>query len=499
MNNRIFMCIDLKSFYASCECVTLLKDPLDEFLVVADMSRTEKTICLAVSPALKSFGIPGRARLFEVISRVKEINKERLFKISDHNFKGETTSLKESILHPEYAINFHAATPRMSHYIKTSTKIYEIYLKYFSKDDIHVYSIDEIFADITDYLFALKLSPYELTKRIIKDILAETGITATAGIGTNMYLAKVAMDIVAKHINPDDGIRIAYLDEIEYRKKLWNHTPLTDFWRVGAGISKRLNMLGIETMGDIARASLANDDCYLNERLLFKEFGKNAELIIDHAWGYEPTLISDVKNYKPKNQSISTGQVLHCGYDFNKGLLVAKEMLEGLCLELTSKRILTRNISLYIGYDIDNIDDSFNGDIELDHYGRKAPKASHGGIDLGDYTSSFKEILPAFEILYYRVVDEKLLLRRINIIASDLIGEDDKIRKTVQLDLFTDYQEEEKKKEALRNKRARDLNNQRTINDIKTKYGKNSILKGMNLEEGATTIERNKQIGGHKA
>lgn len=499
MKNKIYMCIDLKSFYASCECVLAKMDPLDEFLVVADMSRTEKTICLAVSPSLKSFGIPGRARLFEVIKRVKEINNERLKHIKDHCFKGEATSLSMLKNNPDYAINFHAATPKMSYYINVSTNIYKIYLKYFSNDDIHVYSIDEVFIDITDYLYALKMTPYQLAEAVIKDILFETGITATAGIGTNLYLAKVAMDIVSKHINPTNGFRIAYLDEMEYRKRLWNHKPLTDFWRVGAGISRRLELLGLETMGDIARCSLGSDDEYFNERLLFKEFGKNAELLIDHAWGYEPTEIKDIKAYKPKDTSISTGQVLHCGYDFKKGLLVAKEMFEGLCLDLTAKKLLAKQFSLYIGYDNENINDNYRGDIELDHYGRPTPKPTHGGFEIKDYSSSFKDLLPLFEMLYCRVAKENLIIRRINITASNLINENTKVKKRVQLDLFTDYNKlllEEKKKEEAK---IKSLNNQKTILMIKNKYGKNSIIKGMNLEDGATTIDRNMQIGGHKA
>lgn len=496
--DRIYMCIDLKSFYASCECVLSGFDPLDEFLVVADMSRTEKTICLAATPALKSFGIPSRARLFEVIEKVKEINKERLYKIKNHQFKGEATSLSEAKTHPEYLINFHAATPKMSYYVSISNKIYSIYLKYFSSSDIHVYSIDEVFIDMTDYLKCLNYTPYELTKKIIKEILYETGITATAGIGTNLYLAKIAMDIVAKHMEAIDDVRIAYLDEDKYKKQLWNHTPLTDFWRVGGGIAKRLNKLGINTMGDICKASLGSDSDYLNEGKLFKEFGVNAELLIDHAWGIETATMEDIKKYRPRNKSLSKGQVLHCAYSFDKAYLVSKEMLEELCLELTKNNLLAKNISLYIGYDSE-ANKEYLGELEYDHYGRLTPKANHASIELESYTSSFSEILKSFELLFYNVCNENLFVRMINIGAYNFINTFDKIKKIQQLDLFTSYDEIIEKENKEEEKKNKALKNQKAILEIKEKYGKNSILKGMNLENGSTQKKRNEEIGGHKA
>lgn len=488
---RTYICIDLKSFYASCECVDMGLDPLTTNLVVADVSRTEKTICLAVTPALKSFGISGRARLFEVIQKVDEINKERKKKIRYKEFTKESYDISELNNNPFCKLSFLAAPPRMAKYIEISTEIYNVYLKYVAPEDIHVYSIDEVFMDVTNYLPALKITPFELAKRIIKDVMEKTSITACAGIGTNMYLAKVAMDIVSKHVEADaDGVRIAYLDEKSYRYKLWNHRPLTDFWRVGRGISKRLENLGLYTMGDIASCSIGEG--YYSEELLYKEFGINAELLIDHAWGYEPTTIADIKVYKPKINSLSSGQVLSCGYDHKKALIVIKEMIELLSLDLVKKRLMTNSISLTIGYDIDNLKDEnlMDGvEISTDYIGRKVPKSAHGTTSF-NYTQATSIMIKEITKLYNEIVNKKLLIKRINICVNSVINEDSNINKGyTQFNLFEEIDDsvDEKKEKKL----------QQAIVNIKSKYGKNSVLKAMDLEEGATTIERNSQIGGH--
>ena len=464
----VYICIDLKSFYASVECVERGLNPLTTNLVVADSSRTEKTICLAVSPSLKEFGIPSRPRLFEVVQKVKDINSKRA---KSNVLSGESCDINILKQFPELKLNYIIATPQMAKYIDISSKIYNVYLKYVSSEDIHVYSIDEVFIDITRYLKYLNKTPHEIVMLMIKDVLATTGITATAGIGTNLYLAKVAMDIVAKHIPPDeDGVRIAYLDEMSYRKKLWSHKPLKDFWRIGHGYVERLEKLGLFTMGDIARCSLGNNDDHYNEDLLYNEFGINAELLIDHAWGYEPTTMKDIKDYKPQSTSLSSGQVLQSGYDYNKGKVVVKEMIDNLSLDLVDKKLLTCNISLYIGYEYN---DNYQGMCEINYYGKKVPKSSHGSINLNDFTSSTKKLVENISFLYDKIVDKNLLIRRINISCNGLIKEEVKDLKEKKV--------------------------QKTILNIKKKYGKNAILKGNNFVEGATGKERNKQIGGHKA
>ena len=493
---HIYVAIDLKSFYASVECQERGLNPITTNLVVADSSRTEKTICLAVSPSLKQYGIPGRARLFEVVQKVKEVNIERKRKAPNQTFTGSSyddIALKKN---PDLELSYIVAPPRMSHYMKFSTNIYNVYLKWFSPEDIYVYSIDEVFIDITHYLQTYNMKARELVTKVIQDVYETTGITATAGIGTNLYLCKVAMDIVAKHVEPNkNGVRIAGLDEMTYRKLLWDHRPITDFWRVGKGYSKKLEEHRIYTMGDIARVSIQN------EELLYKLFGINAELLIDHAWGWEPVTIKQIKAYKPTTNSISSGQVLHCPYNFEQTKLIVKEMTELLTLDLVEKNLVTNQIVLTVGYDIENLTDpyisnSYNGEITIDRYGRKIPKHAHGTINLDHKTSSTKIIMEATMKLYERIMNKKLLVRRINITANNVVDEETaKQEKTFeQIDLFTNYQEKvEKRKEEQTEKEL-----QKAMIDIKKKYGKNAILKGMNLQEGGTTIERNGQIGGHK-
>lgn len=493
---HIYVAIDLKSFYASVECQERGLNPITTNLVVADSSRTEKTICLAVSPSLKQYGIPGRARLFEVVQKVKEVNIERKRKAPNQAFTGSSyddIALKKN---SDLELSYIVAPPRMSHYMKCSTNIYNVYLKWFSPEDIYVYSIDEVFIDITHYLQTYNMKARELVTKVIQDVYETTGITATAGIGTNLYLCKVAMDIVAKHVEPNkNGVRIAGLDEMTYRKLLWDHRPITDFWRVGKGYSKKLEEHRIYTMGDIARVSIQN------EELLYKLFGINAELLIDHAWGWEPVSIKQIKAYKPTTNSISSGQVLHCPYNFEQTKLIVKEMTELLTLDLVEKNLVTNQIVLTVGYDIENLTDpyisnSYNGEITIDRYGRKIPKHAHGTINLDHKTSSTKIIMEATMKLYERIMNKKLLVRRINITANNVVDEETaKQEKTFeQIDLFTNYQEKvEKRKEEQAEKEL-----QKAMIDIKKKYGKNAILKGMNLQEGGTTIERNGQIGGHK-
>lgn len=498
--NRIYICIDLKSFYASVECRERGLDPITTNLVVADESRTEKTICLAVSPALKSYGIPGRARLFEVIQKVNEVNYERKRKAPKHEFEGESYNDIELKRNPKLKLSYIATPPRMSYYMKYSTKIYNIYLKYIAPEDIYPYSIDEVFCDVTNYLKTYQMSAKDLVTKMIQDVYEQTGITATAGIGTNMYLAKIAMDIVAKHIKPNKyGVRIAGLDEMTYKKLLWNHTPLTDFWRVGKGYSKKLEANHLYTMGDIARCSINN------EELLYKLFGVNAELLIDHSWGYEPTTIEQVKAYKPMNNSISSGQVLHCPYNAEKTKLIVKEMTDLLVLDLVSKNLVTDQIVLTIGYDIENLTNSsisklYNGEITTDRYGRNIPKHAHGTINLKQKTSSTKQILEATMELYERIINKNLLIRRINVTANHIVNELDaqESKEIEQLNLFTDYEQQKNVNEQNKIKNQKEKSLQHALIDIKRKYGKNAILKGMNFEEGGTTIERNAQIGGHK-
>ena len=494
----IFLAIDLKSFYASVECIEKGYDPLDTNLVVADASRTEKTICLAVSPSLKKYGISGRARLFEVIQTINRENNKRLKE--SHYFNGESYLESELKNDKHLKIAYKIATPRMSHYMNWSQAIYKIYLKYVSPEDIHVYSIDEVFMDITHYIHIYQKTPKELASQILSDIYETTGLIATAGIGTNLYLCKVAMDIVAKHIKKDsNGQRIALLNEERYRKYLWNHRPLTDFWRVGRGYAKKLEDNHIYTMGDIAKISLVNED------LLFKLFGVNAELLIDHAWGYEPCTISDAKNYKPLRNSISTGQVLHCAYDYNKARLVVREMADSLSLDLVDKHLISNQFVLTIGYDAENLLDPkitnlYHGEIITDNYGRSIPKHAHGTTNIDHYTSSTSIITNEVVKLYDKIINRDLLIKRINLTACNVVNENyqDKTVITKQLDLFSDTSAINKQKENELNNEVEERKIQRTLIDIKNKYGKNAILKGMNLEEGSTQKDRNEQVGGHR-
>ena len=500
MSNRIYTAIDLKSYYASVECMERGLDPMTTNLVVADISRTEKTICLAVSPSLKSYGISGRPRLFEVIQKVNALNAERLKKIRGKNFNGSSYNDNELNEHPDLEISYIIAPPRMEHYMKQSAAIYQIYLKYVAPEDIHVYSIDEVFMDITAYLETAGLSAREFTMKIILDVLKTTGITATAGIGSNLYLCKVAMDIWAKHTLPDkNGVRIAELDEMSYRRLL------TDFWRVGRGYAKKLEQYNLYTMGDIARCSIGKDSDYYNEELLYKLFGVNAELLIDHAWGWEPCTIADIKAYRPESKSIGSGQVLHCPYTANKARLVVMEMADAISLDLVDKGLATKQIVLTIGYDRENLSTirekrNYSVEVTADRYGRKIPKHSHGTQNLEQYTSSTKKIMEAAGQLFDRIVNADFLVRRIYLTAEHVLPEMSVPKKQLeQLDLFTDYakkveQENQEKAESEKEKKI-----QQAVLSIKKKYGKNALLKGMNLEEGATAKERNNQIGGHKA
>ena len=498
--DRVYICIDLKSFYASVECVERGLDPLDTNLVVADEARTAKTICLAVSPSLKSYGLSGRCRLFEAIQKVREVNYQRR---KDNNYRPFT---KKSYLDSEIKRNnsleldFIKATPRMRLYMKYSTAIYNIYLKYIAEEDILVYSIDEVFCDITNYLKFYKMTASKLVMKIISEVYETTGITATAGIGTNMYLAKIAMDIMAKKMKPNEyGVRMAYLNEELYKKELWSHQPLTDFWRVGRGYAKKLETNNIYTMGDIARTSLVNED------LLFKLFGVNAELLIDHAWGYEPCTISDAKNYKPLRNSISSGQVLHCAYDYNKAKLVVREMVDSLTLDLVDKHLISNQFVLTIGYDVENllnpkIANLYHGEITTDNYGRSIPKHAHGTANIDHRTSSTSIITNEVMKLYDKIVNRHLLIKRINLTACDVVNENcqDKVIITKQLDLFSNTSVINKEKEQELHNEVEERKIQRTLLDIKNKYGKNAILKGMNLEEGSTQKDRNEQVGGHR-
>lgn len=493
--SKIYVAIDLKSFYASVECKERGLDPITTNLVVADSSRTEKTICLAVSPALKSYGIPGRARLFEVVQKVKEINVYRKRKATNRTFTGSSYSDIELKKNKSLELSYIIAPPRMAYYMKYSSKIYNIYLKYFSSDDIYVYSIDEVFIDVTHYLKTYNMRAKELVTKVIQDVYQTTGITATAGIGTNLYLCKIAMDIVAKHVKPDEnGVRIASLDEMAYRKLLWGHRPLTDFWRVGKGYTKKLEEHGMYTMGDVARMSVKNED------LLYKLFGVNAELLIDHAWGWENVTIESIKAYRPATNSICSGQVLHCPYNYENTKLIIKEMTELLALDLVEKGLVTNQIVLEIGYDVDNlknqaISSKYNGEITTDKYGRKVPKHAHGTINIDHQTSSSKVLTEHIIKLYEQIINKQLLVRRINITVNNVVNENMvKNSNYEQINLFVDYAEvnEERKKEEA------EKEIQKAMIGIKSKYGKNAILKGMNLQKEGTTIERNRQIGGHK-
>ena len=503
MSEKTYIAIDLKSFYASVECIERGLDPLKTNLVVADVSRTEKTICLAVSPALKKYGIPGRPRLFEVVQKVREANIRREKQAPYSGTSFDETELNRS---PELKISYIAAAPRMACYMEYSTKIFDIYLRYIAPEDMHVYSVDEVFIDATAYLHTYGLTAHELALRMIRDVLRETGVTATAGIGTNMYLCKIAMDIVAKKMPADkDGVRIAELDEESYRKQLWNHVPLTDFWRVGPGYAKKLKEVGIYTMGDVARCSMGKDTDYYNEDLLYKLFGINAELLIDHAWGWEPTTIAEIKSYRPEKNSLSTGQVLQCPYTAQKARLIVKEMTDLLVLDLVDKKLVTDQMVLTVGYDIESLTNpeirrKYHGEVTTDRYGRHVPKHAHGTANLSCQTSSTKLIMKAVEELYDRIINPDLLVRRITVVASRVVPESEAEQKEVfeQLDLFTDYQALEQEREQEKKELDKEKRIQKAILDIQKKYGKNAVLKGMNFEEGATR-ERNGQIGGHKA
>ena len=502
-----YVAIDLKSFYASVECRERGLDPLTTNLVVADPERTEKTICLAVTPALRAYGISGRARLFEVVERVRAVNAERLRRAPGGRFTGSSSDAAELASHPEYALDYIVATPRMAYYLEYSSQIYEIYLNYIAPEDMHVYSIDEVFMDVSTYLHTYRKTPRELATEMIRSVYRETGITATAGIGTNLYLCKIAMDILAKHARPDaDGIRIAELDERSYRQKLWTHRPLTDFWRVGPGYVRKLQEQGMYTMGDIARCSIGKPDDYYSEELLYKMFGVNAELLIDHAWGWEPCTIPEIKAYKPESNSIVSGQVLQYPYEYEKARMVVREMTDLLALDLVDKGLVTDQLVLTVGYDIENLTDParrnrYRGEVTVDRYGRRVPKHAHGTANLERQTASSSILIQAILDLCDRILNKELLVRRITVTANHLIQEE-KVQKKEsyeQLSLFTDYAAENKEKEQEEAMLEKEKRLQQAMLDIKKKYGKNAILKGSNLQEGATAQHRNSQIGGHRA
>ncbi|MBP3767162.1 MAG: DNA methylase [Prevotella sp.] len=519
---RTYIAIDLKSMYASVECVARGLDPLTTNLVVADVSRTEKTICLAVTPSLKAYGIGGRARLFEVVQRLREVNYDRLKKSPTGRLTGKSTSDTELKEHPDWAVDYIAAPPRMAHYIKVSSKIYGIYLKYIAPEDIHVYSIDEVFMDVTAYLASYQLTAHELAIKMIRDVLAQTGITATAGIGTNMYLCKVAMDIVAKKAPADkDGVRIAELDEMSYRQQLWDYRPLTKFWRVGKGIAEKLAVYGIDTMGKLARLSVENED------LLYRLFGKNAELLIDHAWGYEPCTMDLVKAYRPETNSLSNGQVLQEPYTFRKARVVVREMAEHMALQLVAKRLATAQVVLTVGYErlrvgeqssgiresLTNPDTAtkYHGGITTDHYGRQVPQHAHGTANLPRQTSSTRLITDAVTKLFDTIVNKQLLVRRLNLTVNHVVSEASANQSRTslstggggaawqELDLFTDYEALARRQKAEKAALDKERRLQEAQLAIKQRFGKNAILRGLNFEEGATAKERNEQIGGHRA
>ena len=509
--------IDLKSFYASVECRERGLDPLTTHLVVADAARTEKTICLAVSPALKAYGVPGRPRLFEVVQAVRQINAARRQAAPGRKLTGRSSSQPELEADPSLALEYVVAQPQMAHYIRTSARIYNIYTRFISPEDIHVYSVDEVFMDVTHYVHLYReeaeragMDPVHfLALKMVREVLYATGITATAGIGTNLYLAKVAMDVVAKRVEPDkDGVRIAELDERSYREQMWSHRPLTDFWRVGRGYARKLEAEGLFTMGDIARCSEGGSGDYYNEELLYRLFGVNAELLIDHAWGWEPCTIADIKGYKPESNSLSVGQVLKCPYDFEQGRLIVREMTDSLALDLVSKKLETNQLELTVCYDRENLTDAarrraYTGPVTLDYYGREAPKQAHGSANLPGYTSSSREIIAAMMALYDRIVNPKLLVRRMFVVANRVKDERDvreaEAAESVQLDMFTDYEALEKRQAEAEAARERERRQQEVVLEIKQKFGKNAILKGMNFQEAATARERNDQIGGHRA
>lgn len=501
VEGRTYIAIDLKSFYASVECMERGRDPMTTHLVVADPSRTEKTICLAVAPALKAYGVPGRSRLFEVVQRVRQINAQRLTAAPGHAFRGASDDARLLKRDPSLALDYIVAPPQMARYLAVSAQIYRIYLKYVAPEDIHVYSIDEVFIDATAYLKTYRLTAREFAVKMMLDVLATTGVTAAAGIGTNLYLCKAALDIGAKHARPDqNGVRIAELDEMTYRQTLWTHRPLTDFWRVGPGYARKLEAHGLMTMGDIARCSLSQED------LLYRLFGVNAELLIDHAWGYEPCTIADIHAYRPASQSIGSGQVLHRPYAFDEARLILREMTDLLSLDLVSKRLVTNQLVLTVGYDVENltrpeIRARYTGPVTTDGYGRQTPKHAHGTANLERYTASTRLILDAMTSLFDRIVNPLLLVRRLTIAANRVILESDIPRQQApeQLDLFTDYEARAEQEAQAEAALARERRMQEAMLTIREKFGKNAVLKGMNLQAGATAKDRNNQIGGHKA
>lgn len=494
--DRTYIAIDLKSFYASVECVERGLDPLTTNLVVADASRTEKTICLAVTPTLKQYGLSGRSRLFEVVQRVRQVNNERRKRAPYWQFSGESADDNELKTNPSLAVTYHVAPPRMALYIDYSARIYGIYLKYVAPEDVHVYSVDEVFIDVTNYLGTYKITPHELARRMIGHVLRETGITATAGIATNLYLCKVAMDIVAKHIPADkDGVRIAELDEMSYRRQLWSHRPLTDFWRVGRGIARKLEACGMMTMGDVARCSLER------EELLYKLFGVNAELLIDHAWGWEPCTMAAIKAYRPKSNSFSSGQVLSEPYTFEKARVVMREMADAMALKLVSLRMVAHQVGIFINYDTASLKQgSYDGDVVSDYYGRPAPKPAHGGANFATPTASARIITETVMQIFNQMVNPRLLVRRLTITVNQVVGEDEvDTNAAEQLDMFTDYEAVARQREAAQVALDKERRMQEAVLSIKRKYNKNAIFKGVDLEEGATARDRNAQIGGHKA
>lgn len=499
MDKTCFIAIDLKSFYASVECVERGLDPLTTNLVVADESRTEKTICLAATPAIKAYGVPGRARLFEVVQKIKTANNKRRFLAPGRTFIGKSHDAAELAGNPNLAIDYIVAPPRMAFYMDYSARIYEVYLRYIAPQDIHTYSIDEVFINAAPYLDTYKTTAHDLAMKLVREVLAETGITATAGIGTNLYLAKIAMDIVAKHIPPDrDGVRIAALDEMCYRQKLWAHTPITDFWRVGKGYAEKLANMGLYSMGDVARRSLDAQ----GEKELYKVFGVNAELLIDHAWGYEPCTMEAIKAYRPASTSISSGQVLHCPYTHEQARLIVWEMADQMILDLVAKHLMTNQIVLDVGYDIENIAKGYTGPVHIDHYGRRVPKPAHGTVSLKKHSSSTKELLHEILALYDRIVSPTLMVRRITITMGKLIDEDSATKQNedvVQFDLFSDTEKEAKESEVAEHAEQKEKSLQHAMIAIKNKFGKNAILKAANLKEEARAIARNSEIGGHKA
>ncbi|MCH4207384.1 MAG: DNA methylase [Solobacterium sp.] len=502
MSDHTYIAIDLKSFYASVECVERGLDPLKTNLVVADASRTEKTICLAVSPSLKAYGIPGRPRLFEVVQQVKKLNWQRENNAPRHLFTAASFDSDELKKHPEYSLTYLTAVPRMAYYMQYSSRVYEIYLKYIAPEDIHVYSIDEVFMDVTAYLNTYHLSAHDLAMKMIQDVLKTTGITATAGISTNLYLCKAAMDIVAKHIPADkDGVRIAEVDEMSYRRLLWDHRPLTDFWRVGRGYAKKLEANGLYTMGDIARCSLGTVTDHYNEDFLYHLFGVNAELLIDHAWGWEPCTIKEIKAYQPSSHSLGSGQVLHCPYSFEKGKLILKEMTDSLALDLVDKKLVTDQLALDIGYDIENLNENYHGETAADRYGRVIPKSAHGTVNLKPAVSSSRVLVKEMLKLYERISDPTLTIRKISISANHTIDQAkaDTAETHEQISLFDEPLSVSRQEAHSRKELEKERSAQQAILKIKKKFGKNAVMKGTDLEEGATAIDRNKQIGGHKA